>query len=108
MEELITIISTYWPTILQYVMMFLAYFFVFLFKNRVNTTNTNLRTVFKENIANIKKADTELREDVFAQLLESKTSYKAAVDKLAATEMRLAKAEHAIEILLKGDTSDER
>ena len=111
MEELKQIIITYWPTIVQYVLMFVAYFLVFLYKSN---TKTNLTTLFKDTVTHLSKTETSLRDDISVQLELSKAKYQAAVDEIADLKTRIETQERAIDALIGGtyeetctDTDDE-
>lgn len=102
MEELKQIIITHWPTIVQYALMFVAYFLVFLYKSKVNNTKTNLTTLFKDTVAHLSKTETGLREDIAVQLELSKAKYQAAVDEIADLKARIETQEKAIDALIGG------
>lgn len=103
MEELKQIIFTHWSTILEYICMFVAYFLVFLYRNKVHTTKDNLMTIFKENMQTLKTADADLRKTIRTELDLSKKKYNDAVKKIERLERDLANTRKTIEILLEGN-----
>ena len=102
MEELKQIIITHWPTIVQYALMFVAYFLVFLYKNKITNTKTNLTTLFKDTVAHLSETETSLRNDISAQLKLSKAKYQAAVDEIADLKVRMETQEKVIKALIGG------
>ena len=53
MEKIMHLIVENWSTILEYLMMFLAYFFVFLYRNKSINTSNLLKTEYKTVNANL-------------------------------------------------------
>ena len=107
MEEFKQFCITNWPTILEYTLMFLAYFLVFLYRGKVSGTRRDLTLLFKEKSAIITKTDTDLRKDVHdveekmkRELVEAKERYNAAVDKIARLEKNLIRLEQVILLLV--------
>lgn len=86
MELVLSKITENWQTIVEYLLMFVAYFLVFLYKNKVNITKDNLTVAFKENMSVISKTDKTLREDIHKELEESKLKYNEAVSKISSLE----------------------
>lgn len=79
METFIAYIQEYWPTILEYALMFVAYFLVFLFRGKVNGTKNNLNLAF----AQFRTEMTNTKNTLDLELTESKAQYRAAVDTIA-------------------------
>ena len=121
MEELKRLVVTYGPTILEYVLMLLAYFFVFLYRSKVTSTKKNIdlafsqfATRFADNEANNKtildkciayytSALDTCKTDYAAALNESKAAYEAAVNEIAEYKKRTARLEDTLAILLSED-----
>ena len=101
MEQLKQIFVEYWPTMLEYAMMFIAYFLVFLYKSKIANTKDNLTLLFKDKVKRISDENTTLRTDINAELLEAKAKYAAAVNKIESLEAGLARANAVINILVE-------
>lgn len=106
MEELKRIITEHWSTIAEYAALMVSYFLVFLYRNVVDKTKTNLTVSFKEKMTAINTLELKLREDVEAKLKESKENYAAAVSMIEGLKETVARQEKAINILI-GDCDEE-
>lgn len=96
MEELKTLVVENWPMLAEYAAMFIAYFLVFLFRNKVAGTEQNLNLAFKEFRA--KFVENEVNSK--AELAASKAQYAAAVEKIEKLEARVKTLNDTIFILL--------
>lgn len=94
MEELKQIMIQYWPTIVEYAMLGVSYFLVFLYRSIVVNTKDSLTTLFKDNAAQMK-----------AKLAESKADYDAAISQVSDLKARLEKQERIIKALI-GDCDE--
>jgi multidrug resistance efflux pump len=121
MEELKSFIITNWPTIIEYALMLVAYFLVFLYKSNVSSTKKNIdiafsqfATRFADNETNNKtildkcityytSALDTCKTDYAAALNESKAAYEAAVNEIAEYKKRTARLEDTLAILLSED-----
>lgn len=101
MEQLETFIATYGKDILYYVAMFLAYFLIFIFKNKVSHTRDNLNMSMTEQLSFVKQTDQGLRDLVQDRLLEAESRYKKAVEKVEAFNDRVVNIERMLEIFLE-------
>lgn len=106
MEEFLQTIQTNWPVIVEYALMFVAYFLVFLYKNKINNTNRDLRTVFKDNVKLLKDAESKLRDDVNIQLGQSIKAYNSAISSIADLERRILVQEKTMNALLGGEDDE--
>ena len=110
MEELKQLVITYGPTVLEYALMLLAYFFVFLFRSKVTNTKKNIDLAFSqfaarcaENETNNKTILDKCTADYAIALNESKAAYEAAVNEIAEYKKRTARLEDTLAILLSED-----
>lgn len=121
MEAFKSFIVTNWPTIIEYALMLVAYFLVFLYKSNVSSTKKNIdlaftqfSTKFADNEANnqiilekcINDYTTALEECKTQYLLalnESQAKYEAAVNEIAAYKKRTSTLEATLQILLCDD-----
>lgn len=101
MEQLKTFITAYGKDILYYAAMFLAYFLIFIFKNKVSHTRDNLNMSMTEQLSFVKQTDQGLRDLMQGRLLEAETRYKGAVEKVDAFNDRVARVEKMLEIFLE-------
>jgi exonuclease VII small subunit len=106
MEELLQTVQTNWPVIVEYALMFVAYFLVFLYKSKINNTNRDLRTVFKDNVKLLKDAESKLRDDVMIQLEQSIKAYNSAISLIADLERRILVQEKTMNALLGGEDDE--
>lgn len=89
MEELKMLIINNWSTILEYALMFVAYFLVFLYKGKVGNTETTLRTLFTEN-----------RTAMKAEFDEARVAYTEARKKIVTLEIQLHQTKRALAALI--------
>ena len=89
MEELKELIVNNWSTILEYALMFVAYFLVFLYKSKVGNAETTLRTLFKEK--------STMLQSEFA---DAKSAYLEAREKIVTLEAQLQKTRRALAALI--------
>lgn len=98
--------ATNLPAILEWVLIFLAYFFVALYKSKVNGAKQNLGTLFKETTERIDTANFKERTEMQKELAESKEKYAAAVSKIADLEDRVLRTEKVLHALIEEGTTD--
>ena len=103
MEEFIALISVYWPTLVDYATTFVAYFLVFLFRNKVTGTERNLNLAFKE----FKTKFSENESLSAERLAMSESRYNDAVNKIEKLETRLQTLTDTLLILLGDEEFDE-
>lgn len=94
MEELKQIIVEHWSTIVEYAMLLVSYFLVFLYKSIVNKTKTTLTLLFKTNTKQMQE-----------ELTQSKANYDTAVSKISNLEVQLEKQQRIINALI-GDSDE--
>ena len=99
MEEIKLFLIEYWPTIVEYALMFVAYFLVFMFRKSTTGTKQNLNLAFGE--FKTKFADTE--KSMQEKLEESQAAYLAAVSKIERLYARIETLEETVTILLSDD-----
>ena len=92
MQEALQIIRDNWQLILEYVLMFIMYFLVFLYNTKIRNTRTTLTSLFKEKVPRAEKA-----------LEEAKASYEKAVAERDAMQKELNKYKKAFEIFLDAE-----
>lgn len=103
MEEFKSCIVQNWPTIVEYAIMVVAYFLVFLYKAKVSGTRRDLTVMFKEKAQEVTNTDLKLRADVGQtrkvmadELAEAKRQYQAAVDEISDLKAQLNRTEKAL------------
>lgn len=96
MEELKLLVTTNWSTIVEYALMFVSYFLVFLYRNKVNGTKMNIDLAFKQ----FTKKFIENEANSNAQLEESKALYAAAVNTISKLEQKVKRLEETVACLL--------
>lgn len=74
MEEFTQFIANNWQDLVQYVLIAMAYFFAFLFNNKVKNTSNILTSTFKERTSKVDKYDKRIErlEKTIEALLEEK------------------------------------
>jgi hypothetical protein len=83
--------------------MFVAYFLVFLYKSKVNTTRDNLKMTFKTKIKFIQEEHKKTLGYVEEKLKESRENYQKAVDKISSLELQVEKLTMSLKILIGED-----
>ena len=114
MDEFKQYVIENWPTIIEYALMGIGYFLVFLYRSKVSGTKRDLTVLFKEKAQEIGTlfqektkevvdTDFKLREDVNTarkimdtELAEAKAQYEAAVAKISGLESKLFQVEGAL------------
>ena len=115
MEELKAAILTHGGEILEYAMMALAYFLIFLYRSKINDKSDSLGLLFKEKMGEVLKKDEELESIVSTnstfmqnQLIEAQKKYADAVNLITSFERRLTRTENAlIEIIEELEVIDD-
>lgn len=98
MEEIKLFIAEYWPTIVEYALMFVAYFLVFMFRKYTSGTKQNLNLAFGEFKTRFADNEKLMQE----RLEESQAAYLAAVSKIEKLYSRIETLEETV-ALLSGD-----
>lgn len=101
MEDIKQFITDYWPTVANYLFTFLSYFFVFLYRGRVQSTKQTLTLAMKSQIKQIEGTDKTLRKDMSKELKESKQKYQDAVNQISDLQQRLKRAEKTLQAILE-------
>lgn len=103
MEELKLAIITHSSEILEYALMLLAYFLIFLYRSKINNKSDNLGILFKEKIGKVLEKDEELEHIVSTnsafmqnQLIEAQKKYTDAVNLIQTLDQRLKRVENAL------------
>lgn len=99
MEELKETIIQYWPTILEYAFMVLAYFLVFMYRSKVKGSHDSVTALFKEQTQEAVKSNTILQQNVHEELIASKAAYQLAIDKIKGLEEKTVRLENALKAL---------
>lgn len=114
MEQFKSFVIENWPTILEYVFMFIAYFLIMLYRSKVGTTKRDLSILFKEKTQEITERDKALRTDIDTsqnnmqkELEESKAAYQAAVNKIRTLERNTEKLTEIIAILIAEEVTED-
>ena len=79
MENIILVIQNNWQSILEYALMGLMYFLVFLYNNKVGNTRSFLLTHIKEKTLQMDEKHTSASKE----LAEAKAKYEEAVAEIA-------------------------
>lgn len=95
MEEIKLFLIEYWPTILEYALMFVAYFLVFMFRKYTSGTKQNLNLAFGEFKTRFADAENNMR----LQLEESQAAYLGAVAKIEKLYARIDALEESVKFL---------
>ena len=106
MENIKQFIITNWPIILEYTLMFLAYFLVFLYRAKVKNTKTNLTLSMKGQKEHLEKVADDLSIQMKTELAESKAKYQAAIDKIETLEADILALHKALKELLFEEVSE--
>ena len=114
MEELKVAILTHGGEILEYAMMALAYFLIFLYRSKINNKSDNLGLLFKEKMSEVLKGNEELQTIVTNdcafmqnQLIEAQKKYTDAVNLIESLEQRINRTERAlVEIIEEWEVID--
>ena len=114
-KQFIDYVQQNWPMILEYMLMFIAYFLVFLYRSKVKTTKRDLTVLFQDKAKEVVNTDKILRDDMNAtrgimekELAEAKHKYEEAINKISGLESRLCKTEKAfIAMLYDSEVSGE-
>lgn len=96
MEELKQTIILYWPKILEYACMILAYVLVFLYRSKVKGSHNSVTALFREQTQENIKSNEQLQKDVHLELAASKKAYQEAIDKIAGLEQKVERLEKAL------------
>ena len=103
MENLIAMVREEWPTILEYVFMFLVYFVVYFYRKKFKDSELSITTLFKEKVSEFSNSELAYKEQVSIELTESmaklqamQTAYDKAIKKVQKLEKKLDRLESAI------------
>lgn len=113
-EQVEQYIVANYPQIIEWALIFLAYFFVALYRSKAKSTKRNFTTIMKERVEHVDGIDKALRETVQRErdamqkeLEESKKNYQAAIDKIAALEQKATRLENALGAMFEEVTDNE-
>jgi hypothetical protein len=101
MDKLIQILTQNWKIIVDYTLMAIAYFLVFLYRSKVKITRRDLTALFQEKSAEIVEGDTRLRSDMTRELGEAKAAYQQAVNEIADLREEVSNLHKALEIITR-------
>ena len=107
MENIKQLLIANWPIILEYTLMFLAYFLVFLYRGKVKNTKTNLTLSMKGQKEHFEKVADDLSVRVDNELTESKAKYQAAIDKIETLETNIRILQLALKELLREEVHED-
>ena len=100
-----------WTTILEYSLMFLAYFFVALCRINVGSTKKSLSALFKEEANTVRKIDRQMRKDIaderkimYDEFTASIAAYDKAISSITDLHKRVDDMEKAFQILIREET----
>lgn len=95
MNNMVDFVLKNWSPILEYALMFLAYFFVFLYRNKIQGTRNLLQKEYKHNRSYVKKEITAMRDE----REQEKAAFDAAVKQIETLSATLRRHENALRIL---------
>lgn len=98
----------YLPTIINYVLMLVAYILVFIFKLKVGKTRDSMTVLYKDNREKLEAKADKLNKEWLEKMVEAKADYEKAREELnnvrAAYEARITTLENIIEAYIsEGD-----
>ena len=99
MDYFILFVIENWSSILEKAMIFLAYFFVFLYKKKMQNTRTVLTTEYKTN----RKAFSDYSDKLEKKYQENYRLFNEKVGEIEEIQRKLARHEQALKILTTGD-----
>lgn len=95
MNNIVNFVLKNWSPILEYALMFLAYFFVFLYRNKIQGTRNLLQKEYKHNRSYVKKEITAMRDERERE----KAAFDTAVKQIETLSATLKRHENALRIL---------
>ena len=95
MENIIDFVFENWTTIVEYALMFLAYFFVFLYRNKIQGTRELLKNEYKHNRSYVKKEISAMRDE----REQEKAAFEAAIGQIETLSATVKRHENALRIL---------
>ena len=102
MEQFKETIRLYWPQIVEYALLLLAYFLVFLFRGKVNSSHNDVKTLFKENVNDVIQEKIVMQKE----LKSTKQEYEAAIKKIESLERAVLSLTKALHELTDNDTEE--
>ena len=114
MEGFIQFVTQNWSRILEYALLAVCYFLVFLYRAKVGSARRDLKALFTSKSEEVTETDRLLREDVGKMqaqmkkdLSEAKNKYKAAVDEICDLKARLNRAEETLRLMINDEMEAE-
>lgn len=114
MEGFIQFVTQNWSRILEYAMVAVCYFLVFLYRAKVGSARRDLKALFRSKSDEVTETDRLLREDVGKmqtqmkkELAEAKSKYRAAVDEICDLKARLIRAEDTLRLMINDEMEAE-
>lgn len=92
MENIILVIQNNWQSILEYALMGLMYFLVFLYSNKVKNTRVTLTSLFKDRVPYAEE-----------QLAIAQKRYEKAEEHVKILEARLERCEKALAVFIESE-----
>lgn len=99
LNQFVEFVRLNWPTLVEYTLMLIAYFLVFLYKAKVKSTKINLTNAFEKKTAEV----AETRQALICELTEAKTLYNKAVEEIEIMRKEQMRLELALLELAKED-----
>ena len=96
MENIMNLILKNWSTILEYVLMFLSYFFVFLYRSKIQNTRNNLSIEYKANRTYMSQ-QIKLAQDKYE---EKAAAFDKAVNDIETMKRAIVRHQATLEILV--------
>lgn len=104
MQEFLQLIVDNWQIILEYVIMFVLYFFFGLNCKTMKNTKINLTNLVKENTEQANLTNNS----AIKELKEAQAKYDAAVRQISRLSDELGRCKKALEVLLSEDVHNDR
>lgn len=99
LNQFVEFVRLNWPIIVEYTLMLIAYFLVFLYRAKVKSTKINLTNAFEKKTAEV----AETRQALICELTEAKTLYNKAVEEIEMMRKEQIRLELALLELAKED-----
>lgn len=106
LEQFRAYVQQNWPQIVEYALLFIQYFLIALYNNKVGSTKRCLNVMFKEKAQVVADTDKALRNDINRdrehikqELEKSKAAYQAAVNEIKDLRVRLQMTEDVLRIM---------
>lgn len=115
MNKFIEMVTTYWPTIIEYAVVFLSYFLTFLYRARVNGTRLNLTTLCKatekdiiDSVNNKVLSLDNTYDTIEKAYIETKQAYLMISKKCETLQNDIIALQEILLNLTEGENTDEK